>query len=656
MTGGFNNRSSLSSPPTITLLETGALLADPECPEQTKINSHEVIFPGGLEFCRFNWAQFVTMQNPSDRFGLTAYVDHEFTGGTTFFAEVLYSRNKTESVLAPTPMFNFFVPDFHPNNPFGENLLIRARTLDTGDRGFTTKVTSWRALAGVRGAFTNSEWDWEAAMMASESESDESRFNATLIDEFQEALFGLGGPNGDQFYNPFGLNTVNPQEVVDQFLISGIGTLQISKEYTADFQVTGSFGNFGGGPIGSAFGVQARKQKLNQSASAEELAGNIAGGGGLNPINEKRDIYSVFAEFLLPVHEKFEVQFAIRYDDYDDSGSTTNPKIGLGWRPVEEVLIRATWGTSFRPPAFRFLHEPKTEGQGFVFFDPHRCPVTGDFFDCNGRLVESEFQGNPELQPDEGETMLFGVAWEPASVEGLALSLDFWQIKHKNRVFQSNDFFVADPLMEMLDPFTNPFVIRAPQTPEDVALGIPGVIVKTSDTYMNGDTLKTNGIDFDLSYTLNTKNSGIFSTSFNYTYLHDYLFGTDFQEAVFKENFAGWYAYNSGLPQHRFNLSFAWSRTAHGISVLIPYAGKFDSWQNEVVEGQETDSRFTIDDYWQLDLQYNYVFSSLRDAKLSVGCRNCTDKDPPVYNQTSFTEPFHEGRGAMVYLRWSQPF
>jgi hypothetical protein len=32
------------------------------------------------------------------------------------------------------------------------------------------------------------------------------------------------------------------------------------------------------------------------------------------------------------------------------------------------------------------------------------------------------------------------------------------------------------------------------------------------------------------------------------------------------------------------------------------------------------------------------------------------DANPPVYHQDVFTEAFNEGRGVMVYVRWSQPF
>jgi len=650
--GGFNARSASSSPPSAVLLETGAVMADPECPGQTDINTHQIDAPGEFELCLFNWAQFTTLQQPSDRLGLTAALNHSFSPHLTLFAELLLNRNETHSVLAPTPMQNIFVPEYHPNNPFGQNVRIWARAVDTGDRAFETKATTWRALAGLR--VTISNWEWEAALMGSESESRNSRLNGILRSEFNDALHGFGGPDGNQFYNPFGLNPQNDEEVIDQFTASGTGTDLTTEELTFDLQVTGEFGRLPGGAVGSAFGFQSRSQKLKQRADEEELTGAFLGGGGILPIDADREIYSLFAEFVLPLHQTLEAQLAVRYDHYSDFGSTANPKIGLGWRPLDEILLRATWGTSYRPPTFRELYDPLLVFEdGFFGEDTYRCPVTDDFFDCYGRVVGNEFQGNPNLDPDEGETALLGVVWEPTFAPGLALSLDLWKVNHTNRILSSGDGIWFD----ILDPLTNPFVIREPQTDEDIAMGIPGVIVKTSDTYINGDKLDTNGVDFDLQYTWNNDRAGLFTATLNYTYLNEYVLGTDFMGvSLLEEDFAGRYGFLGALPKNRANINFSWNRNAHGVSALVAYAGEYESWVDLHIDGEDTGEPFFIDDYAQLGLQYSYLFERLRGAMLRIGCNNCTDADPPLYNQGVNSEAFHEGRGAMVYLRWSQPF
>ena len=655
--GGVNQRSSFGSPGTMDLLQSHLRRADPACPEDGPINSRiRQSGPGGRyrESCLFNYAAFTTLQQPSERWSATASMDHEFSSGLTTFAELIYNRSDTSSILAPTPLPFYFVPAYHPNNPFGEDLLIRYRMLDAGDRGFEGTTTTWRAVAGLRGAL--GEWEWEGALNRSESQSEDSRVNGVLSARFQDALLGLGGPEGDQFYNPFGLNPSNPQEVVDQILISGTRTILTNIETDADLQVSGKFGKLPGGAVGAAFGLQWRQQKLDQYADEEELSGVIEGGGGILPLIDDRRINSVFAEFVLPVLPSLEAQLAVRYDDYSDFGSTTNPKIGLGWRPMEDILLRATWGTSFRPPTFRELFDPVYEYIGFVSTDPWRCPVTEAFEDCEGHEVNTRNVGNPELQPDQGETRLLGVAWEPHSAPGLSFALDLWAIDHQNRVIAVSTDAVFDFFLQNLPPDENPYVTRAPPSEEDIALHIPGPITGLVYTYVNAGKVTTQGIDVEAKYGWSTGQAGDFNLGLNYTYLEEYSIGISDSGAELKEDWAGGYGERGALPHNRGNLTFHWERNAHALTALYHYVGSYKSPLNLSINNIETDRPFKVDAYTQFDLQYSYTFQSLRGATLRLGCQNCTDEDPPVYNYTVNAEAFHEGRGALVYVRWTQPF
>jgi outer membrane receptor protein involved in Fe transport len=479
-----------------------------------------------------------------------------------------------------------------------------------------------------------------------------------LSAEFQDALLGLGGPGGDQFYNPFGLNPSNTQEVIDGILISGTRTILTNIETAADVQVSGKFGELPGGAVGAAFGLQWRNQELGQYADAEELSGVIEGGGGVLPLIDDRRINSAFAEVVLPLLPSLEAQLALRYDDYSDFGSTTNPKVGLGWRPMDEILLRATWGTSFRPPTFRELFDPVYEYIAFVFNDPWRCPVTESFEDCEGQEVDALNVGNPELQPDEGETRLLGVAWEPHWAPGLAIAVDLWAIDHQNRVLFVGDGFsgVFDFFLEESPPDSNPYVIRAAPSPEDVALGIPGPITGIVSTYVNAGEVTTRGIDIEARYGWSTDRAGDFNLGFNYTYLDEFAIGISDSGAELKEDWAGAYGSRGALPHNRGNLTFHWERNLHTVTALYHYIGSYESPLNLTINNLETDRPFKVEAYTQFDLQYSYTFERLRGATLRLGCQNCTDEDPPVYNYNVTAEAFHEGRGALVYARWTQPF
>ncbi len=72
-------------------------------------------------------------------------------------------------------------------------------------------------------------------------------------------------------------------------------------------------------------------------------------------------------------------------------------------------------------------------------------------------------------------------------------------------------------------------------------------------------------------------------------------------------------------PQHRGNFNLGWERGSHGPSwcSITPDATSLPV--NLVVDGEETETPFIIDDFWNLDLQYSYVFNDLKGATLAIG-------------------------------------
>ncbi len=406
--------------------------------------------------------------------------------------------------------------------------------------------------------------------------------------------------------------------------------------------------------MGIAAGIQLRRQALNQTLDAIQLSGRLAGQGlPQRPINTDRDIRSGFVEARVPLGDVVEAQLALRTDHYSDFGTTTNPKVGLAWTPTDTLLFRATWGTSFRPPAFRELFDPEVVSLRFHDPDPWRCSVTGDVFDCNGSSVPATTVGNPALEPEEGESWLLGFSWSPPGIEGLTVTADVWSIEHTDRIIRSE--VNAALLVERLPPDQNPFVIRAEPTPEDIALGIPGPIIGLLDTYINADKLETQGLDVDVQY-LTAIGDGEFFARLSYTYVDQYELGLSFEGISLVEDLAGGYGVLGPVPRQRANVSAGWEGDRHSLAGTLHYAGDYESGTVLHVDGAPTGDPFRVGSWWALDLQYAYRFESLDGATLRIGCRNCTDEDPPVYNDTINGVNIHDGRGAMIYARWSQSF
>lgn len=103
-----------------------------------------------------------------------------------------------------------------------------------------------------------------------------------------------------------------------------------------------------GGAVQLALGAQYREEDLLNTQSGQPVLRD-----------GKRDVAAFFGELHLPfVGEgnalpgvrRLEVNLSGRVDDYSDFGTTSNPRVGLLWSPVETLRIRSTYSTSFAPP------------------------------------------------------------------------------------------------------------------------------------------------------------------------------------------------------------------------------------------------------------------------------------------------------------------
>lgn len=654
--GGFNRRSFFSSPTTVLVPSTNQTLSDPECPVGDETNSLAIIVPGFVEFCRYNFQIGRTSIPETRRTSITAAVDYELSEAWTAFADVIWSDNWTRHGGSPTPLTgNSSLPTVsgnpvalasHPNNPFGVDVELGYRPLDAGERISTLASQSARAVVGLKAAVD--DWTIDVAANWSESEVDTRRPNLIAYFPFQDAVFGLGGPNRDQYYNPFGRNPVNDPLVIEGFTGTG-STLSMTTEAVVDVTATGELFELPAGGVGFSAGYQYRRQELDEELNAFLAAGNVAGVEVLIPVTGERDIHSAFVEFGVPVTARLEAQLAVRYENYSDFGSTTNPKLALGWQVTDSMLLRGSYATSFRAPAFRELDLPTLEStQGFI--DTPRCALTDDTFDCTFFPYRAATSGNPNLEPEEGRSTNLGFLWRPDFGTPLSLQVDWWEIEHDDRIVDIDGQTIINQF-----PIDNPFVIRDPPTAAEAAMGIPGRINSVTLSFFNADTVTVRGLDVDLRHTSRLLPVGELDVSLTYTYLQEWTFEQGFAEARANENFAGTVGFNGPLPRHRGIARLAWRQGIHQLGATANYAGAYRSSIDLVVDGRETDQPVNAGSWTSVDIQYAVLLEDMNDAELRIGCQNCFDRDPPRYNYNLLWEGIHDGRGAVAYVSWTQP-
>jgi outer membrane receptor protein involved in Fe transport len=655
--GGYNTRSFASSPPTVFRYDTFLFEADPACGTDPQISNVDLDPEWGDSYCMFNHNYFDTVQIGRQRVGVNLRAGYEFDGGIHFFADVLYSTKESTNDAGLAPVYGGgnlstfigapLVLADHPNNPFDTDVEIFSRPMDVGPRRYVATADQYRVTLGLEGSIA--DWHWSASVLDSANSQERLQPNALNIVDYQEALLGRGGPNQDQYYNPFGWLPENDPAVIDGFMTTAWNGNETA-EQSIDIDTTTTIGALGGRPVGLALGAQWRYQELEEFADAGMLSGQISGSYREYLIEHAdRTIGAIYAEMNLPLTEDVELQLAARFEDYSDFGNTTNPKVAMRWQLADPLALRASWGTSFHAPDFLELYQAPAEFIGYVVDTP-RCELTGLDADCRQAPYNVIADGNPDLQPELGDSWYGGLIWTPTFAPGFAADIGYWRFDFEDRIAGLGGQFMLDNL-----PADNPFVERAPPTPEEAAAGIPGRIIRLRGTRHNLAEDHSDGWDMDLSYRRSIFDQSELGARLYLTYTDSLKFTLPERFELAEYSVAGEY-WNGPIPRVRGNLQLGWSTGAHDLSAVVNYAGSYQNfWEFLPVDGEESDIPFIVDSHYTVDLQYAVALDQLNDAELRIGCRNCTDKAPP-FTHTTWGENIHDQRGLTWYANWTQPF
>ena len=112
------------------------------------------------------------------------------------------------------------------------------------------------------------------------------------------------------------------------------------------------------GPLSMALGYEWRKEESSFESTpitAELSSLGITPDGNTSG---SRKVNAFFTEFAIPIIKNLDLTLAGRYDDYSDFGNTFNPKIGVRYQPIQQVLLRASYNTGFRAPTLYEIHKP----------------------------------------------------------------------------------------------------------------------------------------------------------------------------------------------------------------------------------------------------------------------------------------------------------
>ena len=213
--------------------------------------------------------------------------------------------------------------------------------------------------------------------------------------------------------------------------------------------------------------------------------------------------------------------------------SSTDPTVGLRYRPVEHVMIRGSYSTGFLPPALNELVTavPITFAAPEAAFTFLTDPLRGDE-PFGFTSVTFTSGGNPDLRPEEAKTWSAGLVLTPSFVPGLRMSVDWVRIEKTDNIVNLTAQVQSD--LNRLIEFRPDRITREAPEPGD-PFGV-GRIIAINDTAMNISRARSEAYDVSLDYALDTVGLGRFSFGVSGTrqvhFERQFARGAEFEETA----------------------------------------------------------------------------------------------------------------------------
>ena len=156
-------------------------------------------------------------------------------------------------------------------------------------------------------------------------------------------------------------------------------------------------------------------------------------GGFPNDSSSDQDSYAFYVELEADVSTALTLQTALRYEDYDEFGDTTDFKLAGIYRVNEDLSIRSAFSTGFHAPTAgqANITNVTTQNVNGVLVDQGTLPLNSVAGQLAADFIASQGNGRPELGPEDAENFSLGVAFSVGESEW---TVDFYNIEVEDRV------------------------------------------------------------------------------------------------------------------------------------------------------------------------------------------------------------------------------
>ncbi|MBS0557025.1 MAG: TonB-dependent receptor [Proteobacteria bacterium] len=669
----------------------------------------------------YNFAPYNYLQTPQQRRAGFGQFYWTLSPVLAFHADALFNqRISAQQVAPPVIIFSpiayagtadaFGVSAQSIYNPFGMPVVrVQTRWPDWMPRRFEQKVDTTRLHLGFDGLIDafGRNWAWNADVTqtrAAQSEfsgpyADDAKLMLAVGPSFRDASGAAhcGTPDNviagcvplDLFTGPSRFT----QAMID-YVDADVNSHKRARSDALEFTTSATLAELPGGDLGFASGLQRRIERGSVEPDLLIASGRANGTGvTYGPTHGAYSVNEAFFEFDVPVlrdrllANALDVNLATRWSDYSLFGSTDNSRIGLRWKPAEDVLVRSTWAEGLRAPSIFESFGGTENGPGDVndlceIQDGYTPPpavaanclahgVPADAFTGGSTVVGSG--SNPALRPETSRSLTAGMVFSPHWLDGLDISADWYRIKIRNAIGNPGAQYFIDTCYRDNDPAACAHIER----------GDDGSIVHVQAINENlPGGIQTEGWDFAVSWKQATR-AGNFSLRWENAYV-DYWgeIGKPARGAALPDgtlaqgNVAGTNNDVYGVIwRMRSVASLAWQRGEWNASIAARYFSPIQEDCSNVIHiadvvgdpslyarcsgpgRTEDDATNRVGAVTYIDLEGGLALPW--QGRFTLGVRNAFDRNPPhawSYSQANSFFPDYDIPGRFFYASYRQRF
>lgn len=645
-------------------------------------------FPDGCELCA-NTQDYENVLPELEKITVGSTVNYNLTDNHTFYSDFKFVRSEIEQQFQPSFDFGGLNIDVE-NNPYldsslRQQLLSEGTTNvsfskffgELGNRSADNKRELFRVVTGFKGLFTLSETDFDYDVYYSYGRTDNRRktLNDLIPDNLTAAVDAVIDPttgeaacrsqveslqgegytdpasiNGDACtpYNPFGFDQASAA-AKDYVSADVTRTDKITQEFIGGSITfdTSEFFELPGGAIGLATGFEYREETSETITDELTKAGFLSNAATPDAYGEF-DVTEAFIEVNLPFltdvafAKELSLDAAYRTADYSHAGTADAWKVGILYRPIDDLRIRGTYGQAVRAPNITEAFDPLSPGfanisdpcdDDNINDNPNRvanCAALGiaSGFQANDNVSIDVFSGgNPELESETSTSLTAGIVWTPSFFENFSLTVDYYDIEIEDAISFIATQSVIDNCVDAAGGLDAGFCSQVDRDPttNDIALVRSG--------YLNAAATTTRGIEADFDYDMNLADYSLEGELKLNLFVNHLLELEDF-EFQSRPDTVNVEDGEVGDPQWQARFSAVYNYndlTLNWTTRYIDRSARFDlSPDGDIEEDLKPGYVGSIITH---DISANY--NLFDNTSIGFGLRNLTDKLPPAYISAS---------------------